>query len=42
LKSIDKISRIAKAGGGADPILGGRTNSSINKQSESQIQNYQA
>ncbi|CDW88651.1 UNKNOWN [Stylonychia lemnae] len=42
LRSIDKVSRLAKAGGGADPILGGRTNSSVNKQSESYFQNYQA
>eukprot|EP00347_Sterkiella_histriomuscorum_P010045 403338899 len=41
MKSIDKISRLAKAGGGGDPVLGGRTNSSVNRQSESGMQFYQ-
>ncbi len=35
LPSIDKVSRMAKAGGGADPLVGGRTNSSVNNNSES-------
>lgn len=38
--SIDKISRLARAGGGADPLLGGRTNSSINRESESRMQHF--